>query len=132
MAGAGTSHTPGQRLAYRLLCSLRREERSRRCQVATPALQHFSDPPSDCVLPNLSTGMAQLSYPTLSSSLPHVRAYAWRLADVARAHPVLATGAAVAIGLAATAVVNQRAARRAERANPPPGRFLNIDGLRLH
>jgi pimeloyl-ACP methyl ester carboxylesterase len=76
--------------------------------------------------------MTQLAYPTLSSSLPHARAAARRIADAATANPLLAAGAAVATGLAAAAVFNQRAAKRAERANPPLGRFLNVNGVRLH
>jgi len=36
------------------------------------------------------------------------------------------------IGLAATALLNQLAARKAERDNPPLGRFVTIDGCRLH
>lgn len=41
----------------------------------------------------------------------------------------LAAGAAV---LAATAVGNLLAARRTERRNPPMGRFVTVDGVRLH
>ena len=35
-------------------------------------------------------------------------------------------------GLAAAALINHGLARKAERENPPAGRFLSIDGLRLH
>src|SRR6188474_2546952 len=41
----------------------------------------------------------------------------------------LLAGAAV---LAATALWNRAQARRAERHHPPTGRFLEIDGIRLH
>ncbi|MCZ0962363.1 alpha/beta fold hydrolase [Paracoccus benzoatiresistens] len=34
--------------------------------------------------------------------------------------------------LAASAVVNHRLARQAERRNPPAGRFVEVDGVRLH
>jgi len=47
-------------------------------------------------------------------------------------HPV---GCAIGVGLAALgamAVTNRVLARQAERATPPVGRFLTIDGLRLH
>ncbi|WP_210530403.1 alpha/beta fold hydrolase [Rubellimicrobium arenae] len=44
---------------------------------------------------------------------------------------LLAAGGLVA-ALAASAVVNHRRARRAENANPPVGRFLQVDGVRLH
>ena len=40
--------------------------------------------------------------------------------------------AAVAIGAAATAVWVEVLARRAERENPPAGKFIDIDGVRLH
>jgi pimeloyl-ACP methyl ester carboxylesterase len=40
-------------------------------------------------------------------------------------------GAAVA-GAAAAAVYNSRKARRAERENPPLGKFIDVDGVRLH
>ena len=42
---------------------------------------------------------------------------------------VLLAGAAI---LAATALWNRTQARRAERDPPPTGRFLEIDGIRLH
>ena len=54
------------------------------------------------------------------------------MTDFATANPLLAAGAAFAIALAGTAIVNRRATTRAERDNPPLGRFLTIDGLRLH
>jgi len=34
--------------------------------------------------------------------------------------------------LAATALVNRHLARKAERENPPAGRFLQVDGVRFH
>ncbi|WP_448191199.1 alpha/beta fold hydrolase [Azospirillum sp. sgz301742] len=37
-----------------------------------------------------------------------------------------------AAALAATAVINGYQARRAERRNPPKGRFVDVDGVRLH
>jgi pimeloyl-ACP methyl ester carboxylesterase len=41
--------------------------------------------------------------------------------------------AAVAVGtLAATALLNRYLAKRAERDNPPAGRFLEVNGVRLH
>ncbi|WP_409363280.1 alpha/beta fold hydrolase [Bradyrhizobium sp. AUGA SZCCT0042] len=41
--------------------------------------------------------------------------------------------ASVAIGaLAAIALLNQHLARKAERENPPSGRFLEVNGVRLH
>ncbi len=44
-----------------------------------------------------------------------------------------ATAAAIGIGaLVVSALVNRQLARNAERRNPPQGRFLEIDGVRLH
>ncbi|HRO15342.1 MAG TPA: alpha/beta hydrolase [Paracoccus sp. (in: a-proteobacteria)] len=40
--------------------------------------------------------------------------------------------AATAAALAACALINRRRALRAERANPPLGRFLEAEGVRLH
>lgn len=39
---------------------------------------------------------------------------------------------AAAAALAATALYNARRARRAERENPPRGRFVEVDGVNLH
>ncbi|WP_428350737.1 alpha/beta fold hydrolase [Lichenifustis flavocetrariae] len=44
---------------------------------------------------------------------------------------VLATFAAAG-ALAASAVINRQATQKAERDNPPTGRFLDIEGVRLH
>jgi pimeloyl-ACP methyl ester carboxylesterase len=40
--------------------------------------------------------------------------------------------AAAAILLAATALINRQLAKRAQRDNPPRGRFIEINGVRLH
>ena len=48
------------------------------------------------------------------------------------AHPALAGAGAAAGVLAALALTNHLLARRAERMNPPKGRFLTIHGVRLH
>lgn len=47
-------------------------------------------------------------------------------------YPVTAGLAAAAGLLAATAVVNRRLADKAQRDNPPQGRFIDIDGVVLH
>jgi pimeloyl-ACP methyl ester carboxylesterase len=50
----------------------------------------------------------------------------------AKAHPY-AIASAVAIGaLAAMALVNRNLSKKAEHANPPAGRFLEVNGVRLH
>lgn len=47
--------------------------------------------------------------------------------------PSFAVASAVAIGaLAAMALVNRHLAKKAERDNPAVGRFLDVDGVRLH
>jgi pimeloyl-ACP methyl ester carboxylesterase len=47
--------------------------------------------------------------------------------------PSYILASAVAIGaLAATALVNRHLAKKAERENPAAGRFLDVDGVRLH
>jgi pimeloyl-ACP methyl ester carboxylesterase len=49
-----------------------------------------------------------------------------------RGHPYI-TAAGIAVGLLAlSAGVNAWLAKRAERANPPIGRFIEVDGIRLH
>jgi pimeloyl-ACP methyl ester carboxylesterase len=45
-----------------------------------------------------------------------------------RSHPYLAGAAALAV----TAFVNHRLAVAAERRNPPAGKFVEVDGVRLH
>jgi alpha-beta hydrolase superfamily lysophospholipase len=50
----------------------------------------------------------------------------------AKAHPY-AVASGVAIGaLAAIALVNRHLAKKAEHDNPPSGRFLEVNGVRLH
>ncbi|MGZ8216829.1 alpha/beta fold hydrolase [Methylomagnum sp.] len=54
-----------------------------------------------------------------------------RLAPVAgfvRRHPF----ALVALALAGSALLVQRRTRQTERANPPEGKFIEVDGVRLH
>ena len=46
-----------------------------------------------------------------------------------RAHPV-AVGVVAALAL--SAIVNRYLAKKAERANPPVGRFITVNGVRLH
>ncbi|HYO60986.1 MAG TPA: alpha/beta hydrolase, partial [Actinomycetota bacterium] len=40
--------------------------------------------------------------------------------------------AGVAAALALSAFVNHRLAKKAERDNPPMGKFIEVDGVRLH
>ena len=55
-----------------------------------------------------------------------------RIAGFGRDHPLAAAGAAALAALAVSALVNHRLAKSAERHNPPRGRFVEIDGARLH
>jgi pimeloyl-ACP methyl ester carboxylesterase len=50
----------------------------------------------------------------------------------AKRHPAIAGCIGAAAVLAASAIVNAHFARKAQRDNPPQGRFIDIDGVRLH
>jgi hypothetical protein len=50
----------------------------------------------------------------------------------ARHYPVATTAAAAAGMLVATALVNRQLAKKAQRENPPQGRFVDVDGVCLH
>jgi pimeloyl-ACP methyl ester carboxylesterase len=45
---------------------------------------------------------------------------------------LVAASAITIAALAASAVINRHLANKAERENPPEGRFLDVDGVRLH
>jgi pimeloyl-ACP methyl ester carboxylesterase len=49
-----------------------------------------------------------------------------------RQHPVTTAIALTGGLLAVTAIVNRRLAQKAQRDNPPEGRFIELDGVRLH
>ena len=49
-----------------------------------------------------------------------------------KSHPYMAGLAAAAGVLAVSALANHQLAKRAERRNPPSGRFIDVDGVRLH
>lgn len=48
------------------------------------------------------------------------------------ANPYAIAIAASAVALGLSALINRRLAARAERENPPTGRFVEVDGVRLH
>src|ERR1700755_2757854 len=52
--------------------------------------------------------------------------------SLSKQYPAATAVAAAASLLAATAVVNGQLARKAQRDNPPKGKFIEIDGVRLH
>ena len=49
--------------------------------------------------------------------------------QVLKSHPIVTS---IVVGLAASAILNRVLAKKAERRNPPTGRFITIDGVRLH
>src|SRR5215211_1564695 len=49
-----------------------------------------------------------------------------------RSHPYAFSGAVAVGALAVSAVVNGLLAKKAERENPPAGKFIEVDGVRLH
>ena len=92
-------------------------------QAVHPALRHLSDarhfgqePECDRIPMNRSS--------RLPASVRRNRNVAAGLSAVAA---VVAAGA-----LAATALLNRHLAKNAEHDNPPAGRFLDVDGVRLH
>ncbi|MGB8742867.1 MAG: hypothetical protein WCD52_22260, partial [Xanthobacteraceae bacterium] len=52
-------------------------------------------------------------------------------ADVS-AHPIVVGAAAVITALTISALVNRLMAKKAERNNPPIGKFVDVGGVRLH
>jgi pimeloyl-ACP methyl ester carboxylesterase len=54
------------------------------------------------------------------------------LPAIVSSHPYLVAAAASAVVMAASAFVNKRLAAAAERRNPPKGKFVRVNGLRLH
>ena len=49
-----------------------------------------------------------------------------------RRYPAITTVAGAATLVAATALVNRQLAKKALRDNPPQGRFIDVNGVRLH
>ncbi|WP_315780866.1 alpha/beta hydrolase [Bradyrhizobium sp. SZCCHNPS1003] len=68
----------------------------------------------------------------LTNSTPSLRPLARRSRSLAKTHPFLLAAAAATAVLAVTALINRRLAKSAERANPPAGQFMDVDGVRLH
>jgi pimeloyl-ACP methyl ester carboxylesterase len=69
-------------------------------------------------------------------AFPHRRSSSSSLVSnslaAARHYPVATTAAAAAGILGATALINRQLAKKAQRENPPHGRFVDVDGVRLH
>ncbi|WP_375411618.1 alpha/beta fold hydrolase [uncultured Bradyrhizobium sp.] len=49
-----------------------------------------------------------------------------------KARPFVAAAGLIAGALAASAVVNRQLAKKAQRENPPAGRFMEVNGVRIH
>jgi hypothetical protein len=49
--------------------------------------------------------------------------------EALKAHPVATS---IVVALAASAILNRVLTKKAERRNPPMGRFITVDGVRLH
>ncbi|MGJ4891067.1 alpha/beta fold hydrolase [Bradyrhizobium sp. HKCCYLRH3099] len=67
-------------------------------------------------------------------TFPHARLPGLLSACLAtlRRHPALTTAAGAATLLAGTALINRRRAQKAQRDNPPQGRFIEVGGVQLH
>jgi pimeloyl-ACP methyl ester carboxylesterase len=63
---------------------------------------------------------------------PSPTSLAYKARSIATAHPYLAATAALISGLAVSGLANRHLAKKAVRDNPPLGRFLMVDGVRLH
>ena len=68
----------------------------------------------------------------LASPVPSLRPLARRGKSLSKTHPFLLAAAATTAALVVTALINRRLAKSAERANPPAGQFMDVDGVRLH
>jgi pimeloyl-ACP methyl ester carboxylesterase len=60
------------------------------------------------------------------------RSLAHKGRTIAQAHPYAVAAAATVGALAISAMVNRHLAKNAEADNPPAGRFLEVNGVRLH
>ncbi|HEX5509404.1 MAG TPA: alpha/beta hydrolase [Pseudolabrys sp.] len=130
-AGFFNQHPPSSSRCFRISAadhapSCCNGERSRIAKVDV-ASQYLSGAPQVIVHAERMVSMSRLQQLT-----PTGRTHAANNLHTFKAHPYL-TGAGAAVGLLAlSALINAQLARRAERANPPAGRFIEIDGTRLH
>jgi pimeloyl-ACP methyl ester carboxylesterase len=63
---------------------------------------------------------------------PPQRSLAHKGRAIARTHPYAVAAGATFGALALSALINWRLAKKAEKDNPPAGRFLKVNGVRLH
>jgi pimeloyl-ACP methyl ester carboxylesterase len=91
-----------------------------------------------CVATGLGTFRALIAQPNKDSDLmPHRKLDGLLFRSSPRSyfnrpHPVAAGATIVLAALAISAVVNRFAAKKAERDNPPMGKFVDVGGLLLH
>lgn len=69
--------------------------------------------------------------PLIASRRPRLAPSTGRRGRI-RSHPYVTGLAAIGVTLAVSALANHQLAKRAERRNPASGRFLDVDGVRLH
>jgi pimeloyl-ACP methyl ester carboxylesterase len=60
------------------------------------------------------------------------RSFARKSVSAIKSNPILAASVAVGGVLLGTAFLNRQLAKKAQRDNPPVGKFLDVDGVRLH
>jgi hypothetical protein len=90
-----------------------------------PALQHLSGSDISC---GRAPGISMTQANRLSRRLPT----SFRRNRKVAGHPYVAAAVVAGAALAATALLNRHFAKTAEYDNQPAGRFLEIDGVRLH
>jgi pimeloyl-ACP methyl ester carboxylesterase len=76
--------------------------------------------------------VAQLSGFLIFNQVVSMASNSGSISITGAAPPALKWGLVAGAVMAATGVVNYALARRAERRNPPEGRFVTTDGVRLH
>ncbi len=70
--------------------------------------------------------------PAVRLTAPSPRSLSPKVPTISRPRPLAVAAIATLGALAIAAFVNHRLAKQAERDNPPAGRFLEVNGVRLH
>ena len=68
----------------------------------------------------------------MTAARPNTRSIAHKRPTFVQSHPWLLAAAGTAGAFAVAALVNRQLAKKAENDNPPLGRFLEVNGVRLH
>src|SRR5829696_1700262 len=92
------------------------------------ALQHFSGFSESSCTPTLDASMTSHRSRFVKTRLGAAQRY---LASVT-SRPYAVAGVVAVGALAVSALVNRYLAKKAELKNPPSGRFVEVDGVRLH